>query len=124
MPTRRRRRSRSLAVQTFELGVAVPQVMAHRLTRMDHAEFQRMGIEKMEAFNESWAAMATQAFIENQKFALAAMQSLWFPWMRPAPTAKSISKQVNRAAENVLREGLQPVRRRAVANAKRLKRLK
>jgi hypothetical protein len=81
-------------------------------------------MEKMEAVNEAWAAMATQAFLENQKFALRFVQSLWFPWMRPTPTAKSVSRQLHRATVRALGKGLPPVRRRAVANAKRLGRIK
>ena len=126
----RRRRRNTLAAQAFALGIAAPQVVAHRLARMaaagaspsarDRAEFRRMGMEKMAAGKEAWTAMATQAVLENQKFALSFMQSLWFPWMRPAPTAKSISRQLNRAAVEILGKGIAPVRRRAVANAKRL----
>lgn len=83
-----------------------------------------MGIEKMAAATEAWTAMATQTFLENQKFALTFMQSLWFPWMRPTPIVKSVSRQLNRAAAGVLGRGLAPIRRRAVANAKRLGRIK
>src|SRR5687767_836109 len=133
MTIRRKRESTSLAAQTFALGVAAPQVIAHRLARTasagtslsarDRAEFHRMGMEKIAAVNEAWTAMATQAFLENQKFALTFMQSLWFPWMRPTPTAKSVSRQWNRAAVGILGKGMAPVRRRAVANAKRLGRI-
>jgi hypothetical protein len=133
MPLRRRRKSKSLAAQTFELGIAAPQVIAHRLARMasagaspsarDRAEFQRMGIEKIAAANEAWTAMAAQTFLENQKFALSLMQSLWFPWMR-RPTVKSVSRQLNRTAGRVAGKGMVPIRRRAVANAKRLGRIK
>jgi hypothetical protein len=122
MAIRRRRKSRSLAAQTVELGIAAPQVIAHRLTRMDPAEFQRMGFEKMAAAGEAWTAMATQAMLENQKIAMSFMQSIWFPWMRPAN--KSLSRQVNQATAAILGKGLAPVRRRAVANAKRLGRIK
>ena len=132
MPLRRRRKSKSLAAQTFALGIAAPQVIAHRLARMatagtspsDRAEFQRMGIEKIAAANEAWTAMAAQTFLENQKFALTFMQSLWFPWMRPTPTVKSVSRQLNRTAARVAGKGMAPIRRRAVANAKRLGRIK
>src|SRR5687768_12009611 len=134
MIIRRRRKSKSLAAQTFELGIAAPQVIAHRLARMasagaspsarDRAEFRRMGIEKMAAANEAWTAMATQALLENQKFALEFMQSLWFPWMRPTPTVKSVARQWSRAAQGILGKGMAPVRRRAVANAKRLGRIR
>jgi len=134
MGRRRRRKSRSLAVQAFELGIAAPQVIAHRVARMalagaspsarDRAEFQRMGIEKIAAANEAWTAMAAQTFLESQKFALGFMQSVWFPWMHRAPTAKSVSRRMNRAAAGVLAKGMAPMRRRAVANAKRLGRIK
>ena len=134
MAIRRRRRSKSFAVQSFELGVAAPQVIAHRLARMasagatpsarDRAEFHRMGVEKLAAASEAWTAMATQAFLENQKFALGLTQSLWFPWLRPTPTVKSVSRQMNRAMVATLGKGVAPVRRRAVANAKRLGRIK
>jgi hypothetical protein len=130
--TRRKRKSKSLAAQTFELGIAAPQVIAHRVARMasagkalsahDRAEFHRMGMEKIAAANEAWTAMATQAFLENQKFALTFVQSLWFPWLRATPTVKSVSRQLNRAAVRILGKGMAPVRRRAVANAKRLRR--
>ena len=134
MPRRRRRKSKSLAAQTFALGIAAPQVIAHRLARIatagaspsarDCAEFQRMSIEKIAAANEAWTAIAAQAFVENQKFALTLMQSLWFPWMRRTPTVKSVSKQLNRTAARVAGKGMAPIRRRAVANAKRLGRIK
>jgi hypothetical protein len=113
--------------------MAAPLVIAHRVARMasagtslsarDRKEFHRMGIEKITAANEAWTAMATQAFLENQKIALRFMQSLWLPPMRPTPTARSVSRELNRATARTLGKGLAPVRRRAVANAKRLGRI-
>ena len=122
MATRRRRRTKSLAAQTVALGIAAPQVIAHRMAGMDHAEFQRMGVEKVAAAGEAWTAMATQAFLENQKLALSLMQSFWFPWMRP--TGKSVSTQMSRATAAVLGAGMAPISRRAAANAKRLARIR
>ena len=129
----RRRSRRSLAAQSFELGIAAPTVIAYRLARMatagaspsalDRAEFRRMGTEKIETANEAWAAMATQAFSENQKIALTLMQSFWFPWSRPAPTVKSVSRQLENAALGIFGAGMAPVRRRTVANARRLGRI-
>jgi hypothetical protein len=52
------------------------------------------------------------------------MQSLWLPWLRPAPSVKSVSRQLNRAAAGILSKGMAPVSRRAAANAKRLGRIK
>ena len=78
MAIRRRRRTKSLAAQTFELGMAAPQVIAHRMARMaaagtplsarDRAEFQRMSIEKLAAVNEAWTAIAGQAFYRKPEF--------------------------------------------------------
>jgi hypothetical protein len=127
---RRSRRSRSLAAQTVDLGFAVPQVIAHRVARMmvagaspsarDRRELQRMGTEKMLAATEAWNAMAVQTVLENQKLAFSFMQSLWFPWVK----RQSAALQVSNAALEVLGRGMAPVRRRAVANAKRLGRLR
>jgi len=112
-----RRTRKSLAAQSIELGFAVPQVVAHRLARMDAAEFQRMGAEKLAAFNEAWGAMAIQAVLENQKLALSLMQSFWFPWIRPR---SSMARQLSDAGMSILGKGMAPITRRAVANAKRL----
>jgi hypothetical protein len=110
MPRRRSsRRSRRLATQTAQLAFAVPQVIAHRAMRMsDQRELARMGVEKMIAFNQSWNAMAMEAFLANQRLALSMMQSAWNPWA------------FTEAAAGILSKGMTPVRRRAVANAKRL----
>jgi hypothetical protein len=104
----------------------VPQVIAHRTARMmmagaapsarDRKEFHRMGTEKVFAAGEAWNAMAAQAFLENQKLALSFMQSFWFPWLKQ----KSPSSQLSNAALGILGKGMDPIRRRAVANAKRL----
>jgi hypothetical protein len=75
-----------------------------------------MGAEKITAFNEAWNAMAVEAFRTNQRLALSFMQSLWFPWARPKPSA--------RYGRGVLAKGISPYRRRVVANAKRLGRTK
>lgn len=126
MATRRNRRSKSLAAQSIALGFAVPQVIAHRTARMmmagaapsarDRKELHRMGTEKIFAAGEAWNAMAIQAVLENQKLALSCMQSFWFPWLR----SKSASSQLSNAAIGILGKGMDPIRRRAVANAKRL----
>ena len=124
MPSRRRRRSSStLAAQSAALAVAVPQVVAHRLTRLamagpkpsarDRREFHRMGAEKIAAFQESWMAMAA----ESWRIQMQVAQSLWFPWLA-AGRAQAWTSQ--RAARAILGRGLAPVRRKAVANARRL----
>lgn len=129
MATRRSRRSRSLAAQTLALGVAAPQVIAHRVARMalagaspsarDRKEFHRMGAEKIAAVNEAWSAMAVETFRANQQLTLSFMRSLWFPWLH-STGRKSASRQLSNATLGILGKGMAPVRRRAVANAKRL----
>jgi hypothetical protein len=110
MPSRRRR-SKSLAAQTVDLAFAVPQVVAHRAARMtDHREMHRMSTEKFAAFGEAWSAMALEAWLANQRFALSFMQSALLPGTR----------QLNKAALDILASGMTPIRRRAVANARRL----
>ena len=120
---RRRRSSSTLAAQSAALAVAVPQVVAHRLTRLalagpkpsarDRREFHRMGAEKITAFQESWYAMAA----ESWRIQMQVAQSFWFPWLA-AGRARAWPAQ--RAARAILGRGLAPVRRRAVANARRL----
>ena len=134
MATRRSRKTGSLAAHAIELGIAAPQVIAHRVARMamagatpstrDRKEFHRMGTEKMIALNEAWSAMAFEAFRANQKLALSYMQSFWFPWVSPKSSVASASRQLSDAALGVLGKGMAPIRRSAVANAKRLGRTK
>jgi hypothetical protein len=135
MPTSRARRTKSIGTKSAELAVAVPQVMAHRLTRMaiagpkpskrDQKEFQRMVAEKKSAFTESWVAMATQTVLAQQALAMSLVRSFWAPTLRRKPSsAASVARQVQSAALGVLDKGLAPVHRKAVANAKRLARTK
>lgn len=79
MPSRHKRKTKSLLAKAAELVFAVPQVVAHRVTRMaisgpsvserDRKEFQRMGAEKTAAFIEYCNAMTMQAFRTNQALA-------------------------------------------------------
>jgi hypothetical protein len=129
MPIRRSRRSKALAAQTVDLAFAVPQVLAHRVARMaiagakpsarDRQELYRMSTEKFSAFNEAWSSMAMETWLANQKLALSFMQSLWFPWARPM-SGRSASTQLGNAALDILAKGMTPIRRRGVANARRL----
>jgi hypothetical protein len=126
-----RRRTRSLTRTMSELALAAPQVVAHRLTRMalagaqpsarDKREFALMSKEKQAAFQESWTAMGLQAWRVQQQMALSLWQAAWLPGAKArAPSAS----QWQSALLGVLGQGLKPVHRRAVANAKRLGRSK
>jgi hypothetical protein len=115
--TARRRSATKLSRQATELALAVPQVVAHRMTRMalagptlnarDRKEFHGMGQEKMVAFWQSWFGMGWAATQMWQKAWLAGLQGARVPLMD---------------ANRVLSQGLGPVHRKATANAKRLAR--
>lgn len=134
MTTSSKRRSRSLATQTAELALAAPQVVAHRLTRMalaghnpsaqDRKEFHQMSAEKVAAFQESWMAMYMQAWKVQQQMVVTAMQSFWMPWSRTGGASTNAVAQWQKATLGILGQGMAPVHRRAVANAKRLNRSK
>ena len=134
MVTRRSQAHRSLAVKAAELAYAVPQVVAHRVTRMalsgpklsprDRKEFERMVAEKNAAFGESWNAMAAQAALANQALAASFFKSFLAVARGKRPSAVETSAQLHRAALGVLGKGFAPVHRKAVANAKRLGRTK
>jgi hypothetical protein len=116
--------------------MAVPQVIAHRVGRMaaagphpsarDRKEFKLMGAEKMAAFYESWAAMGLAAMKSQQQMAASMWRAAAMaPWSmaRPAsllPTTNTLARH----ALGVLSQGMAPVHRRAVSNAKRLGRAK
>lgn len=123
-----KRRSIKHALNLAELAVAAPQVIGHRMQRMmlaghapteqDRREMRRMGSEKVQAFAESWTAMSLQAAAAQQQMAL----SLWRAWFSPmtSRSATRLSQQWQRAALDVAGKGLEPVHRRAVANARRI----
>ena len=129
-----RRKAARLSRQTSELMLAAPQVVAHRLGRMavagpkpslrDQREFHRMGAEKLAAFGEAWQAMTLQMLKSNQQLAASMMRS-WWPALTPRPRAKraaltQAASVWQLAALDILGQGIRPVHRRAVANAKRL----
>jgi len=130
MATHRRRSPVPLINQAADMAVAVPQVVAHRMTRMalagaapssrDRKEFELMGAEKAAAFTESWQAMVTQAMRAQQELTLSMVRSAWALPLRGLPSAGAVATQWNNAAMGVLSKGMAPVHRRAVANAKRL----
>jgi hypothetical protein len=132
MLNRRTLTARSLAQKSAELAIATPQVMAHRLTRMalagpvlsarDQREFHRMSTEKAAAFTQAWQAMGWHAL---------QTQSRWWKAMVPTAgtlkptgwlTASMAAARMQHDALTMMNQGLQPVHRKAVANAKRLRR--
>ncbi|MGZ5154860.1 MAG: polyhydroxyalkanoate granule-associated phasin [Caldimonas sp.] len=134
MAARRTRVTRSLAVKAAEMAAAVPQVVAHRVTRMalsgprlsprDRKEFERMVAEKHDAFSESWQAMAAQAAVANQALTASLFRSFMSVAQGKKPAASASAAQLHQAALGILGKGFAPLHRKAVANAKRLARTK
>lgn len=131
---RHTRSSKLLAAQATELSMAVPQVMAHRLTRMalaghalserDRVEFDLMSSEKSAAFLESWQAMAVQSMRANQVLSMSFFRAFWSPSITEKLSMGNMTAQMQNATIGVLGKGIAPVHQRAVANAKRLSRTK
>jgi hypothetical protein len=123
--------SSQFASKSAELAVAAPQVVAHRLVRMaiagampnkrDRDEFSLMHAEKYAAFNESWAAMGAQAWLSQQTLAAAVWKSMLSPLFM-GHGVSSFNQQVRSATADILSKGIEPVHKRAIANAKRLAR--
>lgn len=132
MSTRPSRQALVLGSQAAELAWAVPQVVAHRLTRLalagplpsarDRKEFEGMVQEKQQAFSQAWQAMAVQTLRAQQQLGLSFLQQLGQPMRWRAGLAPPGLAQLQRAALGILGQGLAPVHRKAVANAKRLAR--
>jgi hypothetical protein len=133
MPFRRRKPQR-LATQAIELALAVPQVLVHRMTRLslaghssslrDQREFYLMGAEKVAAFYESWNAMLVEMVRANLKFALSSAFFWRSPWTDMRRFTRLGPARTRRTALAILSSGLAPVHRRAVANARRLGRMR
>jgi hypothetical protein len=133
MPSRRKPKATSTTVKLAELAFATPQVMAHRLTRMalagpvlsqrDHKEFSGMVQEKQMAFVQSWMAMSAET--------VRVQQSLFMHWLSPARMLTPWSASSGAAATSVLQgaalriaaKGIAPVHKKAVSNAKRLRKV-
>jgi hypothetical protein len=123
-------RSQMLAAEMTQLAFAVPQVVAFRLVRMalagptpsprDQAEFRLMSEEKWEAFAESWRDTALAAANASSAASFVLAESLWPLSGQRRPSPADIATQWQRTTLSILGKGLAPMRRRAVANAKRL----
>jgi hypothetical protein len=128
MPSRRRSRASDLATQTVELGLAVPEVVAHRIGRMllagtapsarEREELFRMSAEKVWAFYEAWNGIMLAVWRTNLRLFLSASVSSP-PW--PGVSHGRWRRTLQRTAIDILSSGVAPIHRRAVANARRLR---
>jgi hypothetical protein len=121
MATRRTRNAKSLTLRSMELALSVPQVVAHRVTRMtlagpklsdrDRKEFQMMVNEKHAAFAQAWCDMLMHAFHANQAFTASMLRFFFTPFSYNKPSAASAAAQFQKAAIGVLGKGLAPIHR-------------
>jgi hypothetical protein len=119
-----------VAQQSSELASASAQVVAHRVTRMlmagplpsarDRKEFKRMVDEKHLAFGESWLVMIGHATTAQVALGTTAWRSLCYPWLDGGATPAAMASQMQLAGIDMIQKGLEPMHRKAVANAKRL----
>lgn len=124
---RRVRKSKSHSKKYMELAVAVPQVIAHRVTRAalagpimserDQKEFQRMVYEKQAAFTQAYREMSVQMFRVNLQLTTTLIRAFFAPL---SLTAISMAAQTQHAVGTVLGKGLAPIHRTATLNARRL----
>ena len=124
MKSNRTPRASRTAIKLAELGLAAPQVIAHRLTRMalagptlsahDREEFTGMVVEKYVAFAQAWFGMFVEAIRFQQQFALSLLTF---------STPRQHVAHVKRASHRMASTGLAPFHRKAMANAKRLARV-
>ena len=123
--TRRTPRATATAVKLAELGLAAPQVIAHRLVRMaltgpvpsarDRREFSGMVAEKQAAAAQAWIGVFAEAVRFQQQFALSLLT---------AATPRQHAARTKSAASRMASAALAPIHRKALANAKRLARTK
>src|SRR4051812_9826498 len=114
----RKHSSMSLAIKSAELAFAVPQVVAHRLTRMasagavpsarDRKEFHRMGAEKATAFTASWNAMMMQTMRASHAMTMSMMRNMLSPTAMTAASAVAAATEMQNAALGVIGHGLAP----------------
>ena len=127
MSRRTSTKASALATQASQLALAVPKVMAHRLTRMalagaapsaaDRKEFHLMGAEKVAAIGESLNAIALQTMLAPQRAATSLALACWSP---SPEAAQRLATHWTDATLGVLGAAVRPFHRRATANARRL----
>ncbi len=123
--SKRMPRSTVTAAKLGELAFAAPQVIAHRLARMalagptlsgrDRKEFAGMVAEKQAAAAQAWTGMFAEGLRFQQQFALSLLTFA---------SPRQHAARAKTAASRIASTGIEPIHRKAVANAKRLARTK
>ncbi|RMX08629.1 hypothetical protein D8I35_06070 [Corticibacter populi] len=107
--------------------------MAYRLGKMAHAmahphdadavELNQMIVEKQVAFWQAWTAMGLHGMSAAQNFSQQWLRWSCMPWTSPAAlTPLALTGQLQASLLEMATKGLAPVRRKAVANSRRLAR--
>ena len=132
------RKAQHLQRQTIDIATSTPQVIAQRVGQMmtpgynpngkDQAEFNKMILEKVSAFYESWWAMGWASMQAQQSMLLALTRMA--PSLMPTPFApakamtmgqmQTLGNNLLSSQFNLINKGLQPISSRVKANAKRL----
>lgn len=125
-----RRKRNTMTDDMVQLSMAAPMVVAQRMTRIalagaspsasDRREMNRMSAEKIAAISESWNTTATQMARASMNLGFDLMFVAWSPWSPAGGRVKAAAARFSDAATASLQGSLGPVRRRAVANARRL----
>lgn len=83
-----------------------------------------MSAEKMTAFGESWNAMTDQALHAHRLLTASWVRSFWPGALKGRPSVAAMAFRAQDAAMGILGKGMAPVHRKAVANARRLARIR
>lgn len=132
----RTRTAHSTGQQLTGLMVAAPEAVAIRTTQMatmrgqgrrrDRREMARMVMEKGAAAHEAWMGVATEVALANQKLFAAALDAWWSAPLgaglgTPMVLAQRLGEISQDAFFGAMTAAISPSRKRAVANAKRLR---
>ncbi len=123
--------AQSAAAKLGELGVAVPQVVTHRMTRMalagpslsvrDQQEFVGMVVEKPVAFTQAWVAMIGEAVqLQGQLTAGLLGSLITHPLAGQGEHLAQFMTHLVEGPMRVVDKGLHPIHSKAVDNARRL----
>lgn len=128
--------AQKVLAQLTSLSLAAPQVIAHRLGRMassgplpsaeDQREFVGMVVEKPMAFAQGWQAMLSAGAQAQHDWWTSWSRALMDPTAHPPAQAVQLIHDAGQhglhAGLDMLSQGLDPIERKAAANAKRLAR--
>lgn len=128
--------AQKVLAQLTSLSVAAPQVIAHRVGRMaasgplpsadDQREFVGMVVEKPLAFAQGWQAMLAAGAKAQHDWWTSWSRALMTPGAHTPAQAVKLMHEANHdglhAGLDMLSQGLEPIERKAAANAKRLAR--